>query len=69
MTVIVDVDNQYCEELCHSYQICRDDDGSYFVWQETGVLKGRYLARGLETLNDAWDRLNVAMREYEYMEA
>lgn len=66
MTVIVDVDNQYCNELCYSYQITQEDDGTYTVYQSWNVLRGRYLGRELETLEQAWLCLNDAMKEYEH---
>ena len=59
--VIVDIDNQDCDELCFSYQICKNDDETYYVYQSHGLLRGQYLARNLETLAEAWAVLNDAL--------
>lgn len=61
MTVVVDIDNQYCEELCFSYQITIEDDDTYSVYQSWSVLRGKHLGKGFETLSDAWQCLNEAM--------
>lgn len=65
MTVVVDIDNQYCEELCYSYQITIEEDSTYTVYQSWNILRGRYLGRGFATLSEAWQCLNEALAEYE----
>lgn len=63
--VIVDINNDYCDDLCYSYQLCQADDGTYFVWMETGILRGRYLGKDFASFNDAWACLNEGIREHE----
>lgn len=64
--VVIDVDNQYCEDLCYSYQVVREDDQTYSVYQSWNILRGKYLGRGFDNLEDAWICLNQAMQEYEH---
>lgn len=66
--VVVDIDNEYCEDLWYSYQVIKEDDGTYTVYQSRDILRGRYLGRDLETVAEAWQCLQEAMNEYESLE-
>ena len=64
--VIVDIDNDYCGELLHSYQLCFDEDSqTYYVYRETGLFKGVYEGKGFATFAEAWVCLmkSVAVNE------
>lgn len=63
--VIVDIDNEYCNDLCYSYQLCQAGDGTYYVWMETAPLCGRKLGQDFETFDQAWACLNEGIRKYE----
>lgn len=63
--VICDVDNQYCDDLSYSYQIVRDNDDTYSVYISYDVFRGRTIAKGLETFQDAWNVLNEEIQETE----
>ena len=63
--VVCDVDNQYCKDLTYSYQIVLDDDDTYYVYASWDVFKGRYIAKGLECFQDAWNILNEEMQAVE----
>ena len=67
--VIVDIDSDYCEDLCFSYQLCLDEQsGTYYVYMETGILRGKYLGRGFETFGEAWACLKEAVAVNELLE-
>ena len=63
--VICDVNNQYCEDLDNSYQIVKDDDDTYSVYVSFDVFRGKTIAKGLESFQDAWNMLNDYMQEVE----
>jgi len=63
--VVIDVSNDYVDELMYSYQLVKDDDGTYFVWVETSVLKGYYAGKGIEDFAEAFQLLNETMDELE----
>lgn len=60
-TVVVDVDNQNCEELNFSYQIILENDNTYTVYVSHSPFRGMYHAKKLETFAEAWVKLNEAM--------
>jgi hypothetical protein len=64
-TVVIDVSNDYVDELIYSYQLVKDDDGTFFVWVETNVLKGYYAGKGIEDFAEAFQLLNETMDELE----
>jgi hypothetical protein len=67
--VIVDIDSDYCPDLCFSYQLCLDEGtDTYYVYMETGVLQGRYLGRGFESFGEAWACLKEAIAVNELLE-
>lgn len=63
--VICDVSNQYCDDLDNSYQIVRNDGDTYSVYVSFDVLRGKTIAKGLESFQDAWNVLNDYMQEVE----
>ena len=63
--VICDVDNQYCNDLSNSYQIVLDDDETYSVYVSYDVLRGKTVAKNLESFQDAWQVLNDLIQEKE----
>ena len=67
--IVVDVDNQYCEELNFSYQIILENDNTYTVYISYDVLSGKYYAKGLETFAEAWQKLSEAMEVDERLES
>ncbi len=63
--VIVDVDNDYCDELLYSYQIVLEDNGTYSVYVSQDILSGSYAGRNIETFFEAYKILNEAIEEHE----
>lgn len=63
MSVVLNVYEH--EDLAYDYQICEDDDGTFYVWVTTGVLRGRKDAKGLETIQDAMQSLLQVMTQRE----
>lgn len=66
--VVIDVDNQYCDELNFSYQVVKEDNEKYRIWVSSGLLSGWYLGEGVdgahefETLSEAWEALDSELR-------
>lgn len=65
--VVVDVDNQYNDELCYSYQIIKDEDDTFSVYVSYDVFKGKTVAKKLETFQEAWDILNENIEMVEFV--
>lgn len=63
--VIVDIDNDYCDELIYSYQIIKEEDETYSIYQSRDVLRGRYIEKNIESFSQAFDSLYAAMEENE----
>lgn len=68
MSVIVDIDEQYCDELSYGYQLIAEDDGTYTVWVTTGPISGFRSGGRWETLPEAFNHLVSIVREKEYFE-
>lgn len=66
MSVIVDIDEQYCDELCCGYQLIAEDDGTYTVWVSTGLISGYRSGGSWQSLPDAFNHLVSLVRENEY---
>jgi hypothetical protein len=66
--VIVDVDNDYCEDLRYSYQLTKDEQGLYSVYINWGFLRGEFAARRLESFADAMAILLRELAEREDLE-
>lgn len=66
-TVVIDIDEQYCDELMYGYQLIRQDDDTYRIWISTGPLRGCYTGGTFETLSDAFNHLVNVVREKEYL--
>jgi hypothetical protein len=64
-TVVIDVDNQYCDDLMYSYQLILEDDSTYSVYVSRDVLRGSYEARGVESFSNAFQELVGAMKQHE----
>lgn len=67
MSVIVNVDNQYSDELAYSYQITQAMDGTYSVYVGRGPLRGRIVERKIQSLEDAMTLLIHVMNSEEGM--
>lgn len=65
-TVVVDIDNQYEDDLCYGYQLLKEDDSTYSVWVETGVLRGYHAAKGMSSFQEAFDKLQEVFKDKEY---
>lgn len=64
--VIVDVDNEYCDELMYSYQIIKEQDETYTVYVSYDILRGKYLRKKVESLKEAWNILDEEMKNEEF---
>ena len=67
MTVIVNVDNQYSDELAYSYQITLAEDNTYSVYVGRGPLRGRIVEQKIQSLEDAMTLLIHVMNDEEGM--
>jgi hypothetical protein len=65
-TVVVDIDNQYENELCDGYQLICEDDDTYTIWVSTGVLSGFRAHKKIETFGEAFRLLTELVNEREY---
>ena len=63
--VVVDVDEQVCDELMYGYQMIQDDDGMYKIWVSTGPVRGHYVHQDIESFVEAFDLLNKTILERE----
>lgn len=66
-TIIVDIDEQYCDELCYGYQLIADDDGTYYIWVSSGPFSGYRAGGSWSNLSDAFNFLVSLVREKEYI--
>lgn len=64
--VVVDIENDYCNELCYSYQIVREDDDTYSVYRAESILRGSHLGKKFESFEDAMRCLVKGMEDSEY---
>jgi len=62
---VIDIDNDYCDELVYSYQLCKDDDGTYSVYVARDLFRGYTAAKGLQSFDDAWNQLKRTLEENE----
>lgn len=63
--IVVDIDNEYCDELMYSYQLCKDDDGTYSVYVSRDIIRGFHACKGLETFFEAFNELQEAIKHNE----
>lgn len=59
--VIVDIDNEYCDELIYSYQLVREDDDTFSVYVARDILRGYHVARNIDNFFDAYRILHDEM--------
>jgi hypothetical protein len=59
--VVVDIDNEYCDELLYSYQLCKDIDGTYSVYVSRDILRGYHACKEIETFFEAFKELQEAI--------
>lgn len=65
--VVCDVDNQYCSDLCYSYQIIKEDNDTYSVYVSYDVFRGKTIAKNLETFQEAFNILSDKIDEVEFV--
>lgn len=63
MSIVINVHEH--DDLAYDYQVCQEEDGSFFVWVTTGALRGRKDATGLETIEEATKKLFEVMSKRE----
>lgn len=63
--VVVDVDNEYCDELMYSYQLCKDEDGTYSVYVSQDIIRGHHYCKEVESFSEAYKELQEAISHYE----
>lgn len=61
-TIVANIED---DELSYSYQLCRDDDGTYYLYVESSPLRGKKVFRQVEDLDEA---LRKMMSTIEHME-
>ena len=67
--VVIDIDNDYCDELVYSYQLCKDDDGTYSVYVARDFLRGYTAVKSVDTFEEAWNHLKRVLEENEHVYA
>jgi len=53
------------DDLNYSYQLCKDDDDTYYLYREEGILRGRTVFKGVEDIKDALRLMMDYVFEYE----
>lgn len=53
------------DDLNYSYQLCKDDDDTYYLWRSSGFLNGRVVFKGVEDIKDALRLMMDYVFEYE----
>jgi hypothetical protein len=53
------------DDLNYSYQLCKDDDDTYYLYREEAVLRGRTVFKGVEDIKDALRLMMDYVFEYE----
>ena len=61
-TVVVNIED---DDLDYSYQLCKADDATYFLYKEEGILKGRTVFKGVEDIKEALRLMMDYVYEYE----
>jgi hypothetical protein len=61
-TVIANIED---DDLNYSYQLCKDDDDTYFLYREESALRGRTVFKGVEDIKDALRLMMDYVFEYE----
>jgi len=61
-TVIANIED---DDLNYSYQLCKDDDDTYYLYREEGILRGRTVFKGVEDIKDALRLMMDYVFEYE----
>lgn len=64
--VVIDISNDYVDDLMYSYQLVKEDDGTFSIWIETSVLRGYYAAKKLDSFIEAYSLLNETVEEKEW---
>ena len=60
--VIVNIED---DDLDYSYQLCKDDDDTYYFYKEESFLKGRTVFKGVEDIKEALRLMMDYVYEYE----
>jgi len=63
--VVVDIDNEYCDELMYSYQLCKEDDGTYSVYVSRDIMRGYHACKEIESFAEAFKELQEAISHNE----
>ena len=58
-TIIANIED---DELSYSYQLCRDDDDTYFLYVESSPLRGKKVFSEVEDLHVALCRICQPLR-------
>ena len=53
------------DDLNYSYQLCKDDDDTYYLWRSSGLLNGRVVFKDVEDIKDALRLMMDYVFEYE----
>jgi len=60
--VIVNIED---DDLDYSYQLCKDEDDTYYLYKEENFLKGRTVFKGVEDIREALRLMMDYVYEYE----
>lgn len=64
--VVIDISSDYVDDLMYSYQLVKEDDGSFSIWVETSVLRGYYAAKDVDSFMEAYNILSEVVEEREW---
>ena len=53
------------DDLNYSYQLCKDDDDTYYLYRGEAVLRGRTVFKDVEDIKDALRLMMDYVFEYE----
>lgn len=73
-TVVVDVSNDYESDLTNSYQLLKNNDGTYSIYVAMSPLTGYFMGEGCEgkyhfdTLGEAWQHFCDLINQEEQLD-
>lgn len=63
--VVIDVDNEYCDELMYSYQLSKEDDGTFSVYVSKSFTRGYHYCKEIVSFSEAYKELQEAINHHE----
>jgi len=67
MSVIINTHDH--SDMRYDYQLCEDEDGTFYVWVGTGPISGYKSVQGIEDLSEAVNELFHTIKDKEGWDA